>query len=240
MRIRGRSAKRVGRFADRHDARDHGMPGASLIVRRTLSQVISLFANVRAKFLHHRLAGRFLHEPDVDGRRGAVGNDRPCACADECAGHAAHVERRILERELQFRKRRLRSRDAERAQHRRRVVGNAVEHRALLGSERRDAVVEACDQHPSIIILHRREQQRQPLRGIRNPVAVIAAVDADLRAEHREVHARDPARTIRDGGTSARMLRTVEDHHQVRRELVAVLVRSPARDWVTPLLPRRP
>ena len=75
------------------------------------------------------------------------------------------------------------------SQHPRGVVGHGVQHRALLRGQRRHGVVVAGDRHAPVVILHRREQRREPQRRVRHPVAVVAAVHAALRSEDGEVDA---------------------------------------------------
>ena len=85
--------------------------------------------------------------------------------------------------------------------------------------------------HSPIVALHRGEQRRQPLGRVRDPVAVVAAVDAGLRSKHRQVQRDDPARAVGDGRAPARVRRTVQDHHDVCAQLVAILCDRGHETW---------
>ena len=53
--------------------------------------------------------------------------------------------------------------------------------------QRRQSLVEPLDEHLAIVVLHRREQLREAHRRVRHPVAVVTAVQRELRPERREL-----------------------------------------------------
>ena len=67
-------------------------------------------------------------------------------------------------------------------------------HGALLGlAQRLDFIVEMIDQNPPVVVFHRSKQLGQHHRGIRRPVAVVAAVQFDPGTVDGNVHDADAA-----------------------------------------------
>jgi hypothetical protein len=62
----------------------------------------------------------------------------------------------------------------------------------------------------ALVVFHRGHKLRQVDGGIRNPVAVVAAVKGHLGPEDREIERDDAARAKGEGRTAARMNRAIE------------------------------
>ena len=105
--------------------------------------------------------------------------------ADRGRGHAANVERRILQRFLVVRADGLGARDAD-------ALASAASSSPVaaricaVGVGQLDAVVVARDAHAAVVVLHAGEQRRQAHRRIRRVVAVVAAVQRRPRPVHDE------------------------------------------------------
>ena len=91
-------------------------------------------------------------------------------------------------------------------------------------AERLDAVVEVVDQDAAVVVLHGGQQARQHHRGIRRPVAVVAAVQFVTGAVERDVDARDAARAEDDLLAAALVDGPVADQPDVARQQVLVLL----------------
>ena len=103
------------------------------------------------------------------------------------------------------------------------VVGRRLGERAPLGlAERLDVVVPALDGHAPRVVLHRGEQARERHRGVRRPVAVVAAVQRALRAVDGELDVRVAAHAEDDLLAPRLVDGAVADDPRVGREQLLV------------------
>ena len=82
-----------------------------------------------------------------------------------------------------------------------------------------DVVVVAVDDHIAVAVAHRGEQLNEAPCRIRDPVAVVPRVEPAHRAEHGDLHVRDPTDAEDDLWHPGLVDRAVADQPEVRTEL---------------------
>ena len=122
------------------------------------------------------------------------------------------------------------------------VDGSAGKRCLLRRGERSDAVVEMRNENVAVFVFHAGEQLGQHHRGIRSPVAVVAAVQAMVGAVECDLKMRVAACAEDDGLLSALIDGAVADKPDVSVHQIRDWLRESARDAAIrppPLPPRR-
>ncbi len=135
---------------------------------------------------------------------------------------AADVQRGILQRFLQVVAHLFGAPDAEKAHQLVAAIGHGGQNLPLLLGQLRHVVVEAGDGGAPVRVFHRCEQLDEIERGVGRPVAVVAAVQRELRTEGRELKHEVATRAEGQRRLAARVQRAVENQHQVGPVLLAV------------------
>jgi hypothetical protein len=128
--------------------------------------------------------------------------------------HSAHVQGWILRGFTVIAADLLSLGDAETLAQRHFVVTGRGQCAAFRGSEL-DAVVVTRNQDTPAVILHRRQELREPHGGIRGVVAEMAAVEGRRGAKHRQRRLGDAAVAERERRPARLVRRAIEDHERI-------------------------